>query len=240
MAQRKVIVTGGSRGIGAACVRRFAEEGDRVVFIYRSDEKAAEKITRSTGALHLKYDISLYNNAEEALTEAIGLLGGCDVLVNCAGIAGIRLFTEETQEEYETMLRTNLTATVTASRTAAKAMLRQHGGCIVNVGSVWGARGASCEVTYSATKAAIRGFTAALAKELGPSGIRVNCVEPGVIDTDMNAGLSDDTRKELADGTALCRLGKAEEVADAVFYLASDRASFITGAILPVDGGFIS
>lgn len=240
MAQRNVIVTGGSRGIGAACVRRFAEAGDRVVFIYRNDDGAAEKITRSTGALHLKYDISLYNNAETAVSEAVALLGGCDVLVNCAGIAGIRLFTDETQEEYDTMLRTNLTATVTASRTAAKTMLSQHGGCIVCIGSVWGARGASCEVTYSATKAAIRGFTAALAKELGPSGIRVNCVEPGVIDTDMNACLDDATRQALADGTALCRLGTAEEVADAVFYLASDRASFITGAILPVDGGFIS
>jgi len=237
---RRVIITGGSRGIGEACVRKFCENGDTVVFIYRSDDARAEIITKETGARHIKYDLSVYNNAEKAIDEAMSILGGCDVLVNCAGIAGIRLFTDETQSEFEKMINTNLTSAMVSSRTAAKKMIEQHSGVIITIGSVWGARGASCEVTYSATKAALRGFTQALAKELGPSGIRVNCVEPGVIDTDMNACLDDETKKELSDGTSLCRLGRAEEVADAVYFLASDSASFITGAILPVDGGFIS
>lgn len=236
---RKVIITGGSRGIGAACVEKFAAAGDRVVFIYRTDDRAAAHIGKKTGALHLKYDLSDYNNTEKALTEAVSLLGGCDVLVNCAGIAGIRLFTEESREEYRKMIDTNLGSAVAASRIAAREMIRAHSGCIVNIGSVWGARGASCEVSYSASKAALRGFTQALAKELGPSGIRVNCVEPGVIDTDMNACLDAETKKELCEETSLGRLGQASEVADAVFYLASDSASFVTGAILPVDGGFV-
>ncbi len=236
---RKVIITGGSRGIGAACVEKFCALGDKVVFIYKQDDEAARKITEKTNSIHLKYDLACYNIACDAVNEAISILGGVDVLVNCAGIAGIRLFCDETEEEYRKMIDTNLTSAIAASKAAAKAMIASKSGCIVNIGSVWGARGASCEVTYSASKSALRGFTQALAKELGPSGIRVNCVEPGVIDTDMNAGLDKDTKKELADGTALCRLGRPAEIAAAVEFLCSDSASFITGAILPVDGGFI-
>jgi 3-oxoacyl-[acyl-carrier protein] reductase len=136
------------------------------------------------------------------------------------------------------MLDTNLTSAFTLSREAAKFMVSQKSGKIINVGSVWGRMGASCEVHYSASKAGLRGLTQALAKELGPSGITVNCVEPGVIDTDMNSMLDKEAMKELADATPLCRIGKAEEVAAVIGFLASDEASFITGTCIPVDGGF--
>ena len=235
---RKIVISGGSRGIGAACVKYFAEAGDRVAFIYRSADKAAEELSSETGALPIKADVSAAEEARSAFGEAIGALGGIDVLVNCAGIAGFSLFTDITDEDWRKMIDTNLTSAFTLSREAAKIMVSQKSGKIINVGSVWGRMGSSCEVHYSASKAGLRGLTQALAKELGPSGITVNCVEPGVIDTDMNLMLDDSAMKELADSTPLCRIGKAEEVAAVIGFLASDGASFITGACIPVDGGF--
>ena len=136
------------------------------------------------------------------------------------------------------MIDTNLTSAFVLSREAAEIMISQHSGRIINVGSVWGRMGASCEVHYSASKAGMRGMTQALAKELGPSGITVNCVEPGVIQTDMNSMLDEETMKQLEEATPLCRIGKPEEVAAVIGFLASDEASFITGACIPVDGGF--
>ena len=165
-------------------------------------------------------------------------MGGIDVLVNNAGIAQIKLFTNIGNEEWRRMIDTNLGGAFYVTRAAVKYMIAQQMGRIVNIGSMWGKTGASCEVHYSAAKAGLRGMTMALAKELGPSHITVNCVEPGVIETEMNAALDDETKASLCDGTPLCRLGRAEEVADAVLFLASDKASFITGQILGVDGGF--
>ncbi|MBQ9784062.1 MAG: 3-oxoacyl-ACP reductase FabG [Clostridia bacterium] len=234
----RVLVTGGSRGIGAACVREFAKNGDTVAFIYHSDVNAALDLADRTGAYAVRADLGNAIDATRGVEEAIALLGGIDVLVNNAGISQIKLFTDLTDADWNTMIDTNLGGAFFAARVAVKAMIAQQSGRIVNVGSMWGKTGASCEVHYSAAKAGLRGFTMALAKELGPSHITVNCVEPGVIDTDMNAALDEQTRAELCDATPLCRIGTPEEVAAAVCFLASDKASFITGQILGVDGGY--
>ena len=235
---KKILISGGSRGIGAATVRYFAERGDKVAFIYRNADEDARKLAEETNAFTVKADVSDAQSAILAFREATNLLGGIDVLVNCAGIAGFSLFTDISDEDWRRMLDTNLTSAFTLSREAAKVMVSQKSGRIINVGSVWGRMGASCEVHYSASKAGLRGLTQALAKELGPSGITVNCVEPGVIDTDMNSMLDENAMKELAEATPLCRIGKPEEVAAVIGFLASDEASFITGACIPVDGGF--
>ena len=235
---KRILISGGSRGIGAATVKYFAEHGDKVAFIYHSADEKAREIAECTGAFPIKADISDSQSAISAFAKAIEYLRGIDVLVNCAGVAGFSLFTDISEEEWRRMLDTNLTSAFTLSREAAKLMISQKSGTIINVGSVWGRMGSSCEVHYSASKAGLRGLTQALAKELGPSGITVNCVEPGVIDTDMNSMLDENAMKELAEATPLCRIGKAEEVAAVIGFLASEEASFITGACIPVDGGF--
>ena len=234
----KVLITGGSRGIGAACVRAFAAKGDTVAFLYHTQAARAAALEKETGAVAVQADLSNAAEAEAAVERAIEALGGVDVLVNNAGIAQIKLFTDLTDCEWRQMLDTNLSSAFYVTRAVARKMIRQQCGRIVNVGSMWGKVGASCEVHYSASKAGLRGMTMALAKELGPSRITVNCVEPGVIETDMNAALDAQTKAELAEQTPLCRMGKAEEVAHAVLFLASEGASFITGQILGVDGGY--
>ena len=235
---KRVLISGGARGIGAATVKYFAEQGDLVAFIYhRADEKARE-VANITGAFPIKADVSDAQSAKSAFLEATNQLGGIDILINCAGIAEFSLFTDISDDAWRHMIDTNLSSAFTLSREAAKVMVSQKSGKIINVGSVWGRMGSSCEVHYSASKAGLRGLTQALAKELGPSGITVNCVEPGVIDTDMNSMLDEAAMKELAEATPLCRIGKAEEVAAVIGFLASDGASFITGACIPVDGGF--
>ena len=238
MSSRKIIISGGSRGIGAECVRLFAANGDRVAFIYRNDDAAAERIRTATGAYAVKADLSDAKAAADAFRRCADELGGCDVLVNNAGTACIGLLTDSGDDEISRLLAVDLQAPVILCREASRIMVRQHSGRIVNIGSVWGRLGASCETVYSAAKSGIRGLTSALAKELGPSGITVNCVEPGVIGTDMNAVLDAGTLAQLKDETPLGRIGTPRDVAEAVFFLASDSASFITGAAVPVDGGF--
>lgn len=235
---RRVLITGGSRGIGRACVEQFCRQGDDVTFIYCSSEDRARQLCANTGAACIRADVADGGAISTAVAQAAERMGGIDVLVNNAGIAEFGLFTDLTDDAWRRICDVNLSGQIYAGREAARYMIRQHSGCIVNIGSVWGRVGASCEVAYSATKAGVRGLTLALAKELGPSGIRVNCIEPGVIDTEMNCRLDAATRAELSDETLLGRLGTAGEVAAVVAFIASDGAAFVTGQIIGVDGGF--
>ena len=236
---KRVLITGGSRGIGAETVRVFAQNGDRVAFFYRENQAAAEKVAAETGAVAIRCDVSDPTAVRIGIIEAVAALGGgIDVLVNNAGVASMGLSRDTTDAEWRRVADTNLSAAFYLAREVQQYMIPKGWGRIINIGSMWGKVGASCEVAYSAAKAGLRGLTMALCKELGPSGITVNCIEPGVIDTEMNAALDDAARRELADATPLCRIGKAREVADAVLFLASDAAAFITGQCLGVDGGF--
>ena len=215
---RRVIITGGSRGIGASCVKKFTSLGDKVVFIYRANSIAADQISTQYGAMAIRADMSNANEATAAIKSAVDFLGGVDVLVNNVGISEIKLESDICADDWKRMIDTNLSSCFYASHAALPFMIHEKSGKIVNIGSMWGKTGASCEVHYSAAKAGMRGFTMALAKEVGPSGINVNCVEPGFILTEMNASLSEDAVRELCDATPLCRAGSADEVASTVAF----------------------
>ena len=233
---RTVLITGGSRGIGAACVEKFAAAGDRVLFLYRQNDEAAQALCKRTGAVAFRCDVGDKDAVKvffENLSEPV------DVLVNNAGIAQFSLFQDLSEEEWSRLLDVNLGGAFRCTKGVLSSMISRQRGCIVNISSMWGQVGASCEVAYSAAKAGLIGLTKALAKEVGPSGIRVNCVAPGVIATDMNASHSPETMAALADETPLCRIGTPEDVAEAVFWLASDGASFLTGQVIAPNGGLI-
>ncbi|MBQ1965455.1 MAG: 3-oxoacyl-ACP reductase FabG [Clostridia bacterium] len=233
---KTVLITGGSRGIGAACVRRFVAAGDTVYFLYRSNDAAAEQLSAQTGAVAVKCDVS----DKTAVATAFKTLPKVDVLVNNAGIAGFSLFQDLTEEQWETMMQIHLGGTFRCSKAVLPGMIAQKSGCIINISSMWGQVGASCEVAYSAAKAGVIGLTKALAKEVGPSGIRVNCVAPGVIDTDMNAALTQEALAELAEETPLNRIGTADEVANVVYWLTTPDAGFITGQVISPNGGLVT
>lgn len=236
--RQTVFITGGSRGIGAACVRAFAAAGWSVAFTYRENRALAGSLAEQTGALAICADLYDDKAVSRAIGEARGHFGAVDAVVCNAGIAEQKLFQDITDEAWQRMLDVNLMGAVRTIRACLPDLLRRKRGSIVTVSSVWGQYGASCESHYAASKAALIGLSKSLALELGPSGIRVNCVAPGVIDTEMNAMHSEETMRELADETPLGRIGTAAEVADSILYLCSERSSFITGQLLGVNGGF--
>ena len=231
---RNILITGASRGIGAATARAFAERGDKVFINYNNSQEAAEELAKETGGVAIRADVSNANEVN-AMFEKIGSV---DILINNAGISGFYMLDAMSDEEWKRMIDVNLNSVFYRTRAVLPQMINRKQGAIVNVSSMWGICGASCEVAYSTAKAGIIGFTKALAKEVGPSGIRVNCVAPGVIDTDMNKALDEDAKKALCEETPLGRLGTPEEIAKAIVFLA-DENSFITGQILSPNGGLV-
>ena len=235
----KVMIIGGSRGIGAEAVRRFTVAGHRVVFTYHRSELDADALRQETGATPVRCDVKYSDSVRIAVDKAVSVMGQIDVLICNAAIADFSLVNEIKESRWEEIVDTNLNVVFYCIRYVLPAMISRKNGCIITVGSMWGQVGASCEVAYSAAKAGVIGLTKALAKEVGPSGIRVNCVSPGMIDTEMNASVDAEAAKAIEEETPLCRQGDPAEVAKAMLFLASDDASFITGQVIGVNGGLI-
>ena len=227
------VITGGSRGIGAAAVEAFAARGDRVYFLYEKAHAAAAAVAEKTGATAICCDVA----DGQAVGEAFRQIGPVDVLVCNAGICQYGLMSMTSEETWDRVFAVNVKGIYHCVNAAMESFLQKQKGCVITVSSMWGQVGASCEAAYSASKGAVIALTQALAKELGPSGIRVNCVAPGVILTDMCAGINPEILEEMAQEAPVGRNGKPEDVAKAMVFLAD--AEFITGQVLPVNGGYV-
>lgn len=239
-----ILITGSSRGIGAEIARQAAKAGYAVAINYNKSKESAEalvvELKNVCAVKAYKADVSQAAEAEVLVKAVKADFGRIDVLVNNAGIAQSKLFTDVTEGDIDAMLGVNLKGVMTCTKAVLPHMISAKRGSIVNISSIWGQEGASCEVVYSAAKAGVIGFTKALSKEVGLSGIRVNCVAAGCIDTEMNACYTADELKDFAaDNTSLGRIGTPAEVAAAVLFLASDAASYITGQVLGVNGGTV-
>ena len=228
-----VVITGGSRGIGAAAVKLFAEKGHKVFFLYEKEHDAANAVAAATGAEAICCDVA----DGSAVNAAFQKIGHVDILICNAGIVYTGLMSQMTESQWDRIFDVNVKGIYHCVNAAMPAFLREHSGCIITVSSMWGQVGASCEAAYSATKGAVIALTKALAQELGPSGIRVNCVAPGVIQTDMCANVDAEIMEQLKEETPVGRLGIPEDVAKAMLYLS--EADFVTGQVLPVNGGFV-
>ncbi len=228
-----VLITGGSRGIGAAAVELFTSRGDRVFFLYEKNHEAAAAVSAKTGATGICCDVADGNQVKAAFAQ----IGDVDILICNAGIVHYGLLSMMEEEAWDRIFDVNVKGIYHCVNAAMPGFLKEHRGCIITVSSMWGQVGSSCEAAYSATKGAVISLTKALAKELGPSGIRVNCVAPGVIMTDMCAGVDPEVLEEMAQDTPVGRNGTPLDVAKAMAYLAD--AEFVTGQVLPVNGGFI-
>lgn len=228
-----VVITGGSRGIGAAAVELFAKRGDRVFFLYEKNHEAAQTVAENTGATAICCDVADGN----AVRAAFEKIGDTDILICNAGICHYGLMTQTTEAEWDRVFAVNVKGMYHCINAATPSFLKKQKGCIITVSSMWGQQGASCEVAYSATKGAVIAMTKALAQELGPSGVRVNCIAPGVVLTDMCAGLSEETLEDLRQQSLIGKNGKPEDIAQAMAYLAD--AEFVTGEVLNVNGGII-
>ncbi|MFI3249877.1 MAG: SDR family oxidoreductase [Eubacteriales bacterium] len=240
---KTVIITGGSGGIGSACALALSREGYHIALGYHKNKESAERISSEISALGgvchpIQADLSTFAGGQTLARESIRLLGEIHSLVCCAGSAHFGLLTHLSDEDWHSILGDNLHSAFYAIRGVLPSMVARQQGSIVTVSSVWGQTGASCEVAYSAAKAGVIGLTKGLAKEVGPSHIRVNCVAAGVIDTEMNGSLSAETLSELAEETPLGRIGTPHEVASVVAFLVSEQSSFMTGQILSPNGGF--
>ena len=232
-----VLITGGSRGIGAAIAEKFAAQGDTVVINYRTNDAAAQAVAQKTGALAIKADVSDSADVTAMFDEIREKVGKVDVLVNNAGVEWEGLLTDMTEDEWDKLFDVNVKGAFLCSKAAIGDMLSKKCGRIINISSMWGIAGASCEVAYSASKAALIGFTKALAKELAPSEITVNAVAPGCVDTDMMKHYTEDEMKNIISEIPLGRMADPREIADAVYFLS--QSSFITGEVLSVNGGQI-
>lgn len=242
--ERIALVTGSSRGIGRAVARKLAAEGYAVCINYRERQDCADALAMELTAagcrvMTAQADVSRRQEVNDMVHRVEDTLGPVSLLVNNAGVAGQALFQDITDELWHRYFSVNVDGAYHAIQAVLPAMLHHHEGCIINTSSIWGLRGASCEVTYSCTKAALIGLTRSLAAELAPTHIRVNCVAPGVIRTDMLDALPAEVLPQLAQQTPMGRLGTPEDIAHAVAFLASDKADFITGQVLTCDGGFI-
>ena len=228
-----VIITGGSRGIGAAAVELFAARGDQVYFLYEKDHEAARKVAQKTGATAICCDVA----DTAAVKAAFRQIPDVDVLICNAGIVHYGLMSMMEEADWDRIFAVNVKGIYNCVNAAMPAFLSKHSGSIITVSSMWGQVGSSCEAAYSASKGAVIALTKALAKEMGPSGIRVNCIAPGVIETDMCAGLDPEILEELAADTPVGRNGTPEDVAKAMEYVM--QATFVTGQVIPVNGGYV-
>lgn len=233
--KKTIIITGGTRGIGEACVRLFSKEMNVAFFYLKSDERAAA-LERETGAVGMKIDVSDRESVTAAIKKVYERFGAIDGLVNNAGIDLYGMFQDVSADDVRKLYEVNLFGALNCARAVVPYMINAKHGSIVNVSSIWGRLGGSYEVDYSTSKGALITFTKALAKEVGPSGVRVNSISPGLIDTDMNAELCDADKREFLDKTALGRIGTPNEVAEVIAFLINEKSSYITGADLPVDG----
>lgn len=240
----KAVITGASGGIGSAIARTFAQKGYQVALCFHENKPAAEELAYEImrgGGMASAFSADLTSEQHVLLLEkeVIEWMGDVDVLINNAGVASQMLFTDVSEEEYDYVMDGNVKSAFLTTRAFLPYMIRKQSGCIINISSMWGEIGGSCEVVYSASKAAMIGMTKALAKEVGPSNVRVNCIAPGVIDTKMNAMHSEETMQGLIEETPLGRIGLPQDVANAAIFLAGPRASFITGQVLGVSGGLV-
>lgn len=249
---KTVLITGAGRGIGRESAKYFVRNGYNVVINYRDNTDAAESLLSEIkseaqnntdilygAAISIKADVSKREQVNEMFAQIEKEFGGVDILINNAGVSQIKLFSDITEQEWDNIFDTNVKGMFNCTQCALPYMIHQKQGRIINISSIWGICGASCEVHYSASKAAVIGFTKALAKELGPSGILVNCVAPGIIDTEMNNVLSEETTEELRQETPLGVFGKPSDIASVIYYLASSEANFITGQVISPNGGFV-
>lgn len=236
---KTVLITGASRGIGAETARLFSQNGYCVIINYNKSEKKAQSLAEEIGARAICADVSEAGDVKRMFSEIESDFGGVDVLINNAGISQFKMFTDITEEEWDYMFAVDVKSMFNCTKAALPYMIHKKCGKIINISSIWGITGASCEVHYSAAKAAVIGFTKALAKELGPSGINVNCVAPGVIKTDMCASLTEEDIDVLKEETPLERIGTPKDVAETVLFLASSGAGFMTGQVISPNGGIV-
>ena len=242
--RKNVLITGASGGIGEAMCREFAKNGYNVVIHYNSSEEVALKLQQEiesqyqVKAVPIKADLRNSDEVKALARKATAILGNTDVLINNAGVAYLTLFQTADDNKVRELFDINLMSAMNLTKEILPSMIRNQSGRIINISSMWGIAGASCEVHYSASKSALIGFTKALAKEVGPSGITVNCIAPGYIDTEMNSSIDDESVAEIVEATPMGRKGRSEDVSALAMFLAGENADFITGQVISIDGGF--